>query len=189
MARDLREEFYAYFQQFFERLIKLLDTKKADQTEWTLVCLAFLFKVLKPFLCKDISIIVHQIIPLLSDKDQPEHVVNFAVECFAFLVRNIKDKDSFLLATLKIVKNDENCITGCGKLFFEMIRGLNGQFHSKGEEFLITLLDSFRKVEFKKYWDILKEVSLLSIHSDHLYSMSCFILGPHSNCWRPPGLH
>ena len=161
MARDLREEFYAYFQQFFERLIKLLDTKNADQTEWTLVCLAFLFKVLKPFLCKDISIIVHQIIPLLSDKDQPEHVVNFAVECFAFLVRNIKDKDSFLLSTLKIVKNDENCITGCGKLFFEMIRGLNGQFHSKGEEFLNTLLDSFHKVEFKKYWDTLKEVSFL----------------------------
>ena len=161
MARDLREEFYAYFQQFFERLIKLLDTKNADQTEWTLVCLAFLFKVLKPFLCKDISIIIHQIIPLLSDKDQPEHVVNFAVECFAFLVRNIKDKDSFLLSTLKIVKNDENCITGCGKLFFEMIRGLNGQFHSKGEEFLNTLLDSFHKVEFKKYWDTLKEVSFL----------------------------
>jgi U3 small nucleolar RNA-associated protein 20 len=162
LARDLREEFYTYFQQFFERLIKLLDTKSPEQTEWTLVCLAFLFKALKPFLCKDITVIVQQIIPLLSEKDQPEHIINFAVECFAFLVRNIKEKDAFLLATLKIVRKDENCIMGCGKLFFEMIRGMNGNFHSKGEEFLVTLLDSFRKIELQKYCDTLKEVIIIS---------------------------
>jgi len=159
LAKDLREDFYAHFQQFFERLIKLLQTKDPDQTEWCLVCLAYLFKVLKSFLCKDISIIVHQIIPLLNEKDQPEHIINFAVECFAFLVRNLRDKDNFLLVILKIVKQDEACVMGCGRLFFEMIRGLNGQFHSKGEEFLATLLDAFRKLEYRKYWDTLKDVS------------------------------
>lgn len=50
---------------------------------------------------------------------------------------------------------------GCGKLFFEMIRGLNGQFHSKGEEFLTVLFDAFKKQEFEKYFDILKEVNLI----------------------------
>lgn len=166
LAKDLREEFYAYFQQFFERLIKLLQTQDADQTEWTLVCLAFLFKVLKSFLCKDISIIIHQIIPLLSEKNQPDHIINFAVECFAFLVRNLKNKDNFLLTVLKIVRHDDTSVLGCGKLFFEMIRGLNGQFHSKGEEFLALLFDAFRKIEYKKYWDTLNEVSWLTFKGE-----------------------
>lgn len=158
LAKDLREDFYAYFPRFFERLVKLLQTQDPEQTEWTLVCLAFLFKVLKPFLCKDISIVIHQIIPLLSEKNQPDHIINFAVECFAFLVRNLKDKDSFLLTILKIVKQDDSSVLGCGKLFFEMVRGLNGQFHSKGEEFLAVLFDAFRKSEYKKYWETLNEV-------------------------------
>jgi len=60
------------------------------------------------------------------------------------------------LAVLRIVKQDETCITGCGELFIKMVRGLNGQFHNKGDEFLTILFDAFRKNEFKKYWDILK---------------------------------
>jgi len=159
LARDLREEFYAHFHKFFDVLLKLLNTKDADQTEWTLISLAYLFKILKPFLCKEITIVISKVIPLMSEKDQPDHVINFAVECFAFIVRSLRDKNFFLLAVLRIVKQDETCITGCGKLFFEMVRGLNGQFHSKGDEFLTILFDAFRKNEFKKYWDILKEVS------------------------------
>ncbi|CAG9807193.1 unnamed protein product [Chironomus riparius] len=163
LARDLREEFYAHFHKFFEVLIKLLNTQDADQTEWTLICLAYLFKILKPFLCKEITIVISKVIPLMSEKDQPAHIINFAVECFAFLVRNLKDKNLFLLAVLRIVKQDETCITGCGKLFFEMVRGLNGQFHSKGDEFLEILFDAFRKSEFKKYWDILKEILVQTV--------------------------
>lgn len=62
---------------------------------------------------------------------------------------------------LKSVKQQEAYVMGCGKLFFEMIRGLNGQFHSKGEEFLMVLFSAFRKAEYEKYKDILKEVKLL----------------------------
>lgn len=159
LAKDLREEFYAYFQGFFDRLVGLLKTKDPDQTEWTLVCLAFLFKVLKTFLCKDMTVVIKQIIPLLSENNQPEHIINFSVECISFLARSIKHKDSFLSHVLEIVIHDESMVFGCGKLFFEMIRGLNGRFHSKGEEFLQSLFEAFRKVEYKKYWDTLNEVS------------------------------
>jgi U3 small nucleolar RNA-associated protein 20 len=159
LARDLREDFYAVFQKFFDILIDLLKTQDADQTEWTLVCLAHLFKILKPFLCKEITIVINRVLPLMSEKNQPEHVINFAVECFAFIVRNLRDKDSFLLTILKMVRQDETCVMGCGKLFYEMVRGLNGQFHSKGEEFLTLLFDTFRRTEYKKYCDVLKEVS------------------------------
>lgn len=154
----MREEFYAHFQKFFELLLKLLNTKDADQTEWTLVSLAYLFKILKPFLCKEISIVIQRILPLLSEKRQPDHIINFSVECFAFIVKNLKDKNSFLLTLLKAVKEEESYVMGCGKLFFEMTRGLNGQFHSKGEEFLLTLFEAFGKDEYAKYCDTLKEV-------------------------------
>lgn len=100
----------------------------------------------------------HKILPLLSDQKQPDHIINFAVECFAFIVKNLKDKDGFLLTLLKTVKQDESYVMGCGKLFFEMIRGVNGQFHSKGEEFLEILFEAFGKQEYVKYREILKEV-------------------------------
>jgi U3 small nucleolar RNA-associated protein 20 len=158
LAKDLREDFYPQFEKFLVELVKLLKTQDAEQTEWCLICLAHLFKVLKPFLCKDITIVVQQIIPLLSENNQPEHVINFAVECFAFLVKNLRDKNMFLLTVLRNAKNDDSSSLGCGKLFFEMIRGLNGQFHSKGEEFLSILFDAFSKTEFKKYWETLNEV-------------------------------
>lgn len=169
LARDLREEFYIHFQTFFEKLIKLLNTKDADQTEWTLVCLAYLFKVLKPFLCKEISIVIQKILPLLSENHQPDHIINFSVECFAFLVKNLRDKNNFLLMLLKTVKQEDSYVMGCGKLFFEMIRGLNGQFHSKGEEFLTVLFDAFRKKqEYEKYFDILKEVDFMHYFKNNI---------------------
>lgn len=166
LAKDLREDFYEHFEKFFARLVKLLKTQDANQTEWTLVCLAHLFKVLKSFLCKDIAVVVQHIVPLLSENDQPDHIINFAVECFAFLVKNLRDKNSFLISILKNVRHDESTSLGCGKLFFEMVKGLNGQFHSKGDEFLTILFDAFHKSEYKKYWATLNEVSDCFGHYD-----------------------
>lgn len=154
MAKDLREEFYPYFSQFFEKLVVLLNSNDSDKTEWTLICLAFLFKTLKSFLRKDIQNVIIQITPLLDDSKHPEHVLNFAVECFSFIARDVRDKDNFLLMLLKIVNKDEKLVMGCGKLFFEMLKGLNGQFHSSGEAFLSTLLDVFTKPELKKYYQV-----------------------------------
>lgn len=154
MAKDLREEFYPYFSQFFEKLVVFLNSNDSDKTEWTLICLAFLFKTLKSFLRKDIQNVIIQITPLLDDSKHPEHVLNFAVECFSFIARDVRDKDNFLLMLLKIVNKDEKLVMGCGKLFFEMLKGLNGQFHSSGEAFLSTLLDVFTKPELKKYYQV-----------------------------------
>lgn len=154
MAKDLREEFYPYFPQFFEKLVVLLSSNDSDQTEWTLICLAFLFKTLKSFLRKDILNVINQVAPLLDEAKHPEHVLNFAVECFSFIARDVRDKDNFLLMLLKIVKNDDKLVMGCGKLFFEMLKGMNGQFHSSGEAFLNTLLGVFGKPELAKYYQV-----------------------------------
>lgn len=144
LAKDLREEFYPYFPSFLERLIRLLNTKEADQLEWTLICLAYLFKILKPFLKKDITIVFNSIIPLLDNR-KPEHVTNFAAECFSFVARDIKDKEKFLSLILNGLEAHKNGVAGCARLIVEIIRGVNGQFHSCAELFLRICLESLAK--------------------------------------------
>lgn len=142
MAKDLREEFYPYFPRFLDRLILLLNTKDPDQLEWTLVCLAFLFKALRSFIKKDISVVFNSLLVLL-DESKPVHITNFAAECFSFVVRDIKDKSKFLGLVLKSCKSHPNGTTGCGRLLFEIMRGVNGDFHSCAEPFLISLFEAF----------------------------------------------
>lgn len=147
LAKDLREEFYPYFQSILNRLILLLDTKDPDQIEWSLICLAFLFKTLKPYLKKDITIIFKLILPLLDSNK--EYVSNFAAECFSFIVRDIRDKEKFLLLTLTNLKNCRNEINGCGRLLFEIVRGVNGQLHKCAADFLNLYLNGLKNPMFR----------------------------------------
>lgn len=135
MARDLREDFYPYFEQFLTRLIKLLHTKDSELLEWALITLAYLFKILKPFLKKNLPIVFKAVFPLLNERN-PEHITNFAAECFSFVVRDIKDKEKFLSLILNAVHKHQNGIIGCSRLLADIICGISGQFHSCAEQFL-----------------------------------------------------
>lgn len=145
-------------------LIRLLNTKESDQLEWTLICLAYLFKNLKPYLKKDITTVFDALIPLLDNRNS-EHVNNFAAECFSFVVRDIKDKDKFLLAILSKLnvkiddgtRQSEILTRGCGQLLFEIIRGVNGQFHSCAESYLRIYFETLANVKPKQI-DILYNV-------------------------------
>jgi U3 small nucleolar RNA-associated protein 20 len=141
LAKDLREEFYGYFPRFFDKLLDLLNTSDANQLEWVLVCLAFLFKTLKSFLKKELIVIFNKILPLLADH-QPLHITNFAAECFSFIARDVQNKEKFVQSILKSLAGHPEGITGCGRLFFEMMRGVNENFHSSTPTFLTVLLQS-----------------------------------------------
>ncbi|XP_075166335.1 small subunit processome component 20 homolog [Haematobia irritans] len=143
LARDLREEFYPYFQRVLDRLICLLNTKDAEQLEWTLVCLAYLFKTLKPHLKRNIGVVFHSILPLLDERRYEEHVTNFAVECFSFIARDVRDYDKFLQFILATVALEQiESIQGCGRLLFEIMRGVKGQFHSMAGDFLQFIFEA-----------------------------------------------
>lgn len=107
LAKDLRDDFYPQFPRFLDILIKLLNTKDAERLEWTLVCLAFLFKILKPYLKKDIAAVLKRIIPLLSEA-HPQYINNFAAESFAFVARDIRDKKKFLDLVLNYLKTNDD---------------------------------------------------------------------------------
>ncbi|XP_053608053.1 small subunit processome component 20 homolog [Plodia interpunctella] len=168
LAKDLRNDFYPHFPRFLDILLKLLNTKDAERLEWTLICLAFLFKVLKPYLKKDIAVVLKKIIPLLSD-GQPQYINNFAAESFAFVARDIKDKKKFIDLVLDYLKSNEDATTGCGHLIFEILRGVSGKFHSCIETFLPILLTTL-KVD-KEHQELLFKV-LTQTLEDSLQTIS-----------------
>lgn len=107
LAKDLQEDFYVYFPKFLDCLVILLNTRDPEQLEWTLICIAFLFKALKSYLKRDITVVFKSILPLLSSPTK-WYIRNFAAESFAFIARDVKDKKKFIEKLVKIVhSNDE----------------------------------------------------------------------------------
>ncbi|KAH8290578.1 hypothetical protein KR054_004196 [Drosophila jambulina] len=142
LARDLREEFYPYFQRVLDRLICLLNTQDAEQLEWTLICLAHLFKTLKPYLKRNIGVVFNAILPLLDEQHYAEHVTNFAVECFAYIARDVRDFPRFLAYVLQTVLREQvESVHGCGRLIYEILRGVNGQLHNSAAEIFAHVLE------------------------------------------------
>lgn len=161
LARDLREEFYPFFQRVLDRLICLLNTQDAEQLEWTLVCLAYLFKTLKPHLKRNIGVVFHSILPLLDEQRYEEHVTNFAVECFSFIARDVRDYGKFLEFVLATVAREQiESVQGCGRLLFEIMRGVKGQFHSTAGDFLQFIFETLveRKATKKEQLDLLFDI-------------------------------
>ncbi|ALC42798.1 CG4554 [Drosophila busckii] len=148
LARDLREEFYAYFQRVLDRLICLLNTQDAEQLEWTLVCLAHLFKTLKTYLKRNIGLVFNAILPLLDEHHYAVHVTNFAVECFAYIARDVHDFPRFLVYVLQtILREQVDSVHGCGRLLYEMLRGLNAQLHTTAAVHLAHLFEVVSNVD------------------------------------------
>ncbi|XP_063698381.1 small subunit processome component 20 homolog [Culicoides brevitarsis] len=145
VARDLSEDFYPYFSDIFAHLTSHLQTKNAEKLEWVLKCMALLFKFLKKSIKKDFAAVFHKILPLLASD---EHIVNFIAECFAFVTREIGKSRDFLVFVLSSI--DEEHITGCGRLFFEMIHGVANTFHLEAKPILTLLYESLFDKSLKR---------------------------------------
>lgn len=159
VAKDLRKDFYEYYREFLEVIINLLNTKDTEQLEWAFTCLAYLFKFLWRHLLKDITIVFNTLLPLLSDL-KPDYINSFAAGSFAFVARKVKDWPNFLSHILKTVKTQKDGVEGCGKLFFEVIHGISGQFHSCAETVLPFLVDGLSDDRYhqKTLFDILEVI-------------------------------
>ncbi|XP_047005132.1 small subunit processome component 20 homolog [Schistocerca americana] len=141
LAQDLRQEIYPFYQDILQKLIPLLSSKDADQLEWTFNCLAYLFKFLWRYLVKDVDAVFDSLIPLLGNS-KPPYINNFAAESFAFIARKVKDKTGFLALILKTLQEKPEGVSGCGRLLFEVIKGVSGQFHSCAETILPLYMKS-----------------------------------------------
>ncbi|XP_044750615.1 small subunit processome component 20 homolog [Coccinella septempunctata] len=146
LASDLRENFYEHYHDFYDILIELLETKDTEQLEWVFQCLAYFFHKLWKCLVKDFKKIFLSLLPLLSES-KAEYINNFAAESFTFVTRKVKDRKYLLDLILKTVNRKKDGIRGCGRLFFEVIKGVNGQLHSCAGEFLQLLFESLPEYE------------------------------------------
>lgn len=140
-ARDLQKEFYEYFPDFLAAIINLLQTKDAEQLELAFTALAYLFKFLWRYLIKNVDQTFDLLLPLLAES-KPAYVNNFAAESFAYVVRKVRDRDSFFRRVLHTLQENRRGISGCGRLMFEAILGTNGQFHSCAGPMLSLYLEA-----------------------------------------------
>ncbi|KAL9705380.1 hypothetical protein quinque_008898 [Culex quinquefasciatus] len=180
LAKDLREDFCPYFLRFFDKLIMRLDSKDPDQLEWTLMCLAFLFKVLRGFLRKKLDLVFERVVKLLGESS-PLHITNFAAECFSFIARDVKNKRELLNMITAAVKRDPSTTNGCGRLLFEIMRGVNQAFHSCAQKcWQLLLLEAMQEPADGKAGfdpDILFEVLVQTV-TDMLEAISSAHLQP-----------
>ncbi|XP_031356227.1 small subunit processome component 20 homolog [Photinus pyralis] len=158
-VNDLRQDFYPYYPDFLRVIIDLLNTKETEQLEWTFTCLAYLFKFLWRPLVKEVKTVFGSLLPLLSDA-RPDYINDFAAQSFAFVVRKVKDWPSFLGTLVKVVRSTGQASEGCGKLLFEVIYGVNGQFHSCADAILPFLIQSLESDKFPRetLFEIVEEV-------------------------------
>lgn len=100
--------------------------------------MAFLFKTLKPYLKKDIGVVLTRIIPLLSET-KPQYINNFAAESFAFVARDIRDKKKFIDLMLNYLQtNDDVSIFSC--FSFTLIKQANIRRHTNKQENIFLIL-------------------------------------------------
>lgn len=175
IARDLQKDFYEYFPQFLSEIICLLQTKNIDQIEYTFTTLAYLFKFLWRYLIRNIKTVVTLLLPLLADT-QPIYINRFAAESFAFVVRKIKDKDSFLKLVLHILEDSTSGILGYGKLLFEITNGVPGHFHSCAEQMLLLYFNALQdeSVNQKLTYEVLREV--IACIQQNIYPQKCDVM-------------
>lgn len=159
LARDLQKEFYEYFPDFLSIIIDLLETKDAEQLEHTFTALAYLFKFLWRYLIKNVDRAFDLLLPLLAES-KPPYVNNFAAESFAYVVRKVRDRDSFFRLVLRTLQGKRQAVTGCGRLMFEVISGTTGQLHSCAEPMLELYLEAFEDetIELDLVYSVLEQI-------------------------------
>lgn len=120
------------------------------------------------------------LLPLL-DRRQPEHVTNFAAECFAFVARDIRDREKFLALLLSALRAHTNGVKGCGRLLYEIMRGVGGQLHSCSAALLPVLFQSLRLTssvgaafDVALLHEVLTEMVLCMLHGTDVSAMPVF---------------
>lgn len=130
--------------------------------------MANLFKYLWRFIVRNVEPMIVLLLPLLSDT-QPVYINEFAAEAFAFVVRKVLDKDKFFKSVLCILKDNTDDVSGCGKLFFEVVSGVTGQFHSCSEKMLLIYFNALQdqSVNQRLTYEVLKEIIVCILQNVH----------------------
>lgn len=158
LARDLQNDFYVHFSDFFIIITSLLDKQDTEVLESAFTCLSYLYKYLWRMMVKDMDKIYSLYSKLLAHKK--DHIRNFAAESFSFLMRKVSDYDALLTFMFVNLSEHPQKAKGVGQLIFEMCRGVCNMFHSCATTALPVVLKKLgpadkQVVDFN--WDSIKE--------------------------------
>lgn len=160
LARDMRSEFYPYFDIVLQCCIAKIDEWRTmpDQLEALFTTIARAFKFLERYLLKDLKSV------FLLYKDffltRKEHVRQFAAESFAYLLRKLSisklnEMVDFMLSQLPLPVDDEEAETqreeladGIGFLLFYVVQGIKGKLTTNSIE-IVPLV--FSKLGLRPY--------------------------------------
>ncbi|GFR31611.1 small subunit processome component 20 homolog [Trichonephila clavata] len=139
LARDLQDELYPRFPEFFKAITSHLYTQDTELLEKLFLCLAFLFKFFMKYIIKDIKR-VYTLFSSLLDNTNKEHIRNFACQSFAILVRKVRAREELFTFIFQNLQQNPQRTYGVGQLFFEVVRGVKEQFHYSLEPVFKLLL-------------------------------------------------
>lgn len=118
LARDLRQEFYPYFQDIFSSLANIFAPNDAKFIDDFFKCILFLLKFLQKWLIQDIENVINLFVHSYFSKNE-EFIRRLSAQCLAFLMRQCQSKkkthkillnivSEFILSEESTEKNDEN---------------------------------------------------------------------------------
>ncbi|KAI8575447.1 hypothetical protein K450DRAFT_261769 [Umbelopsis ramanniana AG] len=179
LAKDLESEFYPYFGQIFAAIVPHIKHRDVKTLESVFNCIAYLFKYLSKQMTNDLCPTFAMLAPLLGeDNQQKPYIRHFAAESFAFLLRKARGKDltlimEYILERVRQEPNEE-FVEGVAMLFFECIKQVDHQLHSRGVAiFKELILHMYREdvdsitIEENSTYRVLSKTTLLIIH--HTY--------------------
>jgi len=179
LAKDLEGEFYPFFGQIFAAIVPLIKHRDVRLLESVFNCIAYLFKYLSKQLASDLCPTFAMLAPLLGeDNQQKPYIRHFSAESFAFLLRKARGKDlthimEYILERVRIEPNEE-FVEGVSMLFFECIKQVDHQLHSRGVAIFKELITqmyqedvSSSTIEDNSTFRILSKTTLLVVH--HTY--------------------
>ncbi|KAJ2776738.1 U3 snoRNP protein, partial [Coemansia interrupta] len=154
LARDLQDEMMAYFGRLVERITRLIKADTIEVVEAACNALAYLFKYLSKRLTTDLRPTFDLLKPLLGEERQKTNVRRFAAESLSFLIRKLRGDalQQFVDHTMGSLAlcaegSAQSYRDGLALLFFECMRGVEGQLHSRAAGMWTAVLRSVYAAE------------------------------------------
>ncbi|KAJ2083725.1 U3 snoRNP protein [Coemansia sp. RSA 988] len=154
LARDLQEEVLPYYERLVRRIMPLIKSDVAEVVEAACDALAYLFKYLAKSLVEDLRPTFNLVSPMLGVERQKTNVRRFMAESMSFLIRKIRGDplqrfvEHVIHALLECPPNrSDDFRDGIGLLFFECMRNVESQLHSRAPAIMTALLRELYKEE------------------------------------------
>ncbi|KAI6238019.1 Small subunit processome component 20-like protein [Aphelenchoides fujianensis] len=148
-ASDLREDFLDHLWDFFDVIIRLIETNK-QEIELLDVCfraLAVFFKLQWRNLVKNLRKTLTRLTPLFSSNSH--YIRRFIAESSSFLLRRAgnMEKIAVFLVERSLELDEPNNTDGTIQLFFNTIKGIQGQFQTGAPQMLNEILGAIFSID------------------------------------------